>query len=164
MIFNMLKDKILFIFERYKFNDNKALALKNLLYLSITSFIIITRSFKLIFKNESNKNNFKMDFSKNISIKKKSISFFKAFKKMKIIKFNFIDIAENNASVYYHLIRKKKQAFFLIIHKIYDIFIKSLEILLRIKQNNYISINKLYLCGFEIKYKRFYKSYTLKNI
>ena len=34
MDFDMLKNKILFIFKRYKYNDNKILALKNLSFLS----------------------------------------------------------------------------------------------------------------------------------
>ena len=50
MIFDMLKDKIIFIFNRCEHNNNKILTLKNLLFLSIISFIIITRSFKSIIK------------------------------------------------------------------------------------------------------------------
>ena len=41
MILDMRKDDILFIFERYKCNDNKILTLKNLSFLSITLFIVI---------------------------------------------------------------------------------------------------------------------------
>ena len=39
----MLKDKILFIFKRYKYNDNKILIFKNLLFLLTTLFIIIIK-------------------------------------------------------------------------------------------------------------------------
>ena len=45
MVFNMRKDKVLFVFERYNYDDNKVLISENLSFLSITSFIIITRSF-----------------------------------------------------------------------------------------------------------------------
>ena len=37
----MRKDKILFVFEYYKYNNNKILILENLSFLSITLFIII---------------------------------------------------------------------------------------------------------------------------
>ena len=48
MVFYMRKDKILFIAEHYKYNDNKILTIKDLSFLSITLFIIITQSFKFI--------------------------------------------------------------------------------------------------------------------
>ena len=108
----MRKIKILFVFEQYKYNDNKILTLKNLSFLSIISFIIILRLFKIIVKNKSDENNFDINFSKNISNKKKLTSTFKAFKEMKIKKFNFIDIIKIDASTYYHLTRKKKTFFF----------------------------------------------------
>ena len=37
----MLKDKILFMFKRCEYDDNKILTFKNLSFLSKTSFIII---------------------------------------------------------------------------------------------------------------------------
>ena len=121
----MFKDKILFIFKRYKYNDNKILISKNLSFLSIISFII-TRLFKLIIKNELNENNFDINFSKNILNKKRSTLIFKTFKKKLIKKFNFIDIVEINISIYYHLIRNKKNKLFsLTINKIYDTLYKS---------------------------------------
>ena len=104
----MLKDKILFIFERYKHKHNKILISKNLSFLSITLFIIIIRSFEFIVKNESNKNNFDINYSKDISNRKKSISVFKSFKEKMIQKFNFIDIAEIDALTYYYLIKNKE--------------------------------------------------------
>ena len=58
IVLDMLKDKILFLFKRYNHNNNKILTSKDLSFLSITSFVIITRSFKLIVKNNSNENNF----------------------------------------------------------------------------------------------------------
>ena len=81
MILNTLKNKILFIFERCEYNDNKVSTSKNLSFLSITLFIIITRSFKFTIKNELNKNNFDINFSKDI--KKRLILIFKTFKKKK---------------------------------------------------------------------------------
>ena len=48
-------------------------------------------------------------------------------------------------------------------NKIYDIFIKPFEVLSSIKRDNRISIYDLCLYSSEIKYKRYYKSYTSKN-
>ena len=42
VILDMRKDKILFVFERYKHDDNKILLSENLSFLSIILFIIIT--------------------------------------------------------------------------------------------------------------------------
>ena len=81
-----------------------------------------------------------------------------------IQKLNFLNIVEINVSIYYYLIRSKEnKLFFLIINKIYDIFIESFEILSSMKRDNRISINDLYLCNFKIKYKKCYKSYIFKN-
>ena len=49
-------------------------------------------------------------------------------------------------------------------NEIYNTFIESLEVLLSIKRDNRISVNKLYSCDFAIKYKKCYKSYTLKFV
>ena len=118
------------MFKRYKYNDNKTLTFKNLSFLLKTLFIIITRSLKLIIKNELNENNFDINYFKNISNKKKSILTFKIFKKKMIKKLNFIDIIKINVSIYYYLIRNKENKLFsLIINKIYDIFNKSLEVI-----------------------------------
>ena len=78
----MRKDKMLFVFKRYKYNDNKILISKNLSFLLIISFIIITRSLKFIVKNKSNEDNFDVNFSKDI--KKRSTSTLRAFKKKMI--------------------------------------------------------------------------------
>ena len=78
----MLKDKILFISERCKHDNNKILLLKNISFLSIISFI--ARSLKFIAKNKSDENNFDINSSKNILNKKRLTSTFKAFKEMKI--------------------------------------------------------------------------------
>ena len=119
----MLKDKILFMFKRYKYDDNKTLASENLSFLLKISFIIIIRPFKFIVKNESNKNNFDINHFKNISNKKRSISTFKIFKEKIIKKSDLIDIVKIDVSIYYYLIRNKKNKFFsLIINEIYDIF------------------------------------------
>ena len=72
---------MLFIFKRYKYNDNKTLIFKNLSFLLKTLFIIIIRSFKSIIKNKLNKNNFDIIYFKNTSNKKKSILTFKELKK-----------------------------------------------------------------------------------
>ena len=104
---------MLFIFKRYKYNDNKTLIFKNLSFLLKTLFIIIIRSFKFIVKNKSNKDNFDINYFKNISNKKRSILTFKAFKEKMIKKSDFIDIIKINASIYYYLIRNKKISSFL---------------------------------------------------
>ena len=41
IILDILKNKILFIFKRYKYNNNKILTFKNLSFLLKTLFIII---------------------------------------------------------------------------------------------------------------------------
>ena len=81
-----------------------------------------------------------------------------------IQKSNFLNIIEIDALAYYYLIRNKENKFFsLIINKIYDTLIKSFEILLSIKRDNRILVNDLYLCNFEIKYKKCYKFYIFKD-
>ena len=101
------------MFKRCEYNNNKISTFKNLSFLSKTSFVIITRSFKSIVENESNKNNFDINHFKDILNKKKSTLIFRTFKKKIIKKSDFIDIIEINASTYYHLIRKKKKNSFL---------------------------------------------------
>ena len=71
IIFDMLKDKILFVFKRYKYDNNKISILKNLSFLSIILFVIIIWSFKFIVKDESNEDNFDINYLKNILNKKK---------------------------------------------------------------------------------------------
>ena len=81
IIFDMLKNKILFIFKRCEYDDNKILITKNLSFLSIISFIIIIRFFKFIVKDESNEDNFDINHSKDISNRKKSILILRHLKK-----------------------------------------------------------------------------------
>ena len=119
VVFDMFKNKILFLFERCDYNDNKISTLKDLSFLSITLSVVIARSFKFIVENDSNENNF--DMGKNVSNKKRSTLTFKIFKEKKIQKFDLIDIAEIDVSAYYHLIKNKKNKFFsLTINEIYD--------------------------------------------
>ena len=130
VIFDILKDKMLFIFKRCEYNNNKTLAFENLSFLLKILFIVIIRSFKFIIKNKSNKNNLNINHFKNISNKKKSILTFKVFKEKIIKKFNFIDIIKINALTYYYLIRNKKnKLFFLIINEIYNIFNEFFEVI-----------------------------------
>ena len=102
IILDILKNKMLFIFKRYKYNNNKILTFKNLSFLLKTLFIIIIRFFKFIIENKSNKNNFDINYFKNILNKKRSILTFKIFKKKTIKKFNFINIIKINVSIYYY--------------------------------------------------------------
>ena len=160
IILNMRKNKMLFDFKRYKYNDNKVSAFKNLSFSSITSFIVIT-FFKFIVKN-SDEESFDMNSSKDI--KKRLTSTFKTFKKKMIEKFDLLNIVEIDVSVYYYLIRNKENRFFsLTMNEIYDTFIKFFEILTSMKWDNRISINDLYLYNFKIKYKKCYKFYIFKN-
>ena len=84
VIFDIFKNKILFLFKRYDHNNNKILTSKDLSFLSTISFIIITRSLKLIIENNSNEDNSDMGHSKNVSNKKKSTSTLKTLKEKKI--------------------------------------------------------------------------------
>ena len=124
VVLDIFKNKILFLFKRYDYNNNKILTLKDLSFLSTTSFIIITRPFEFIIKNNSNENNFDINYSKNVFNRKKSISTLKAFKEIKIQKSDLIDIIEINALAYYHLIKNKENKFFsLTMNEIYDTLI-----------------------------------------
>ena len=115
---------MLFVFERCKYNNNKISILKNLSFLSITSFVV-TRLFKFIVKNKSNKNSFDMNSLKDISNKKRLISIFKTLKEKMIKKFNFIDITKIDVSIYYYLVHNKKnKPFSLTMNEIYDILYK----------------------------------------
>ena len=156
----MRKNKILFISRRYKYNNNKVLASENLSFLSIISSIIIIL-FKSIAEN-SNEESFDVNSSKDM--KKRLTFIFKAFKKRMIQKLDFLNIIKIDVSIYYYLVRSKKNKLFsLTMNKIYDIFIESFEILLSMKRDNRILINDSYLCNFRIKYKKCYESYIFKN-
>ena len=121
---------MLFIFERCEYDDNKISTFKNLSFLSKTLFIIITRSFKFTIKYKSNKNDFDINHFKDILNKKRLTLTFKALKEKMIKKFDFIDIIKIDVSIYYHLIRNKKNKLFsLIINEIYNIFNEFFEII-----------------------------------
>ena len=66
MVFDMRKNKMLFVFKRYKHDDNKILISKNLSFLPIISFVIIIRSFKFIVKSKSNEDDFDINSLKDI--------------------------------------------------------------------------------------------------
>ena len=80
----MFKDKILFFFKRCDYDNNKILTSKNLSFLSNASFIVITRSLKFIIENDSNEDNFDINYFKNVFNRKRSISTLRTFKEMKI--------------------------------------------------------------------------------
>ena len=126
----MLKDKMLFIFKRCEYDDNKISAFENLSFLSKTLFVVITRFFKFIVENESNEDSFDINHFKDILNKKRSTLTFKTFKEKIIKKFDLINIIEIDASIYYYLIRNKEnKLFFLIMNEIYDIFNKPFEVI-----------------------------------
>ena len=112
VVFDMFRNKILFLFKRCDYNDNKISTSKDLSFLSNASSVVITRSFKFIVKNDSNENNFDMNHFKNVFNRKRLTSTLKTFKEIKIQKSDLIDIVEINASAYYYLIRNKENKFF----------------------------------------------------
>ena len=127
VILDMLRDKILFLSKRCDHDDNKISTSKDLSFLSIILFIVITRPPKFIVKNDSNENNFDINHSKDVlnkkesTSRKRSISIFRTLKENKIQKPNLIDIVEIDASAYYHLARNKENKLFsLTMNKIYD--------------------------------------------
>ena len=134
IVFDMFRNKILFLFKRYDHDNNKILTSKDLLFLSNASSIVITRPFKFTVKNDSNENNFDINYSKDVFNKKRSTSTLKTFKEIKIQKPDLIDIAEINTLAYYHLIKNKKNKLFsLIINEICDTPIQLPEIPSQIK-------------------------------
>ena len=50
MILDIRKDKILFVFKRYKYDNNKVLTLKNLSFLPIISFLSLYDLLNLLLK------------------------------------------------------------------------------------------------------------------
>ena len=160
VILDMRKNKILFVFKRYKHNDNKVSAIENLSFLSIISFIIII-SFKSIIENLDEES---LDVNSSKDIRKKSTFILKTLKEKMIQKLNFLNIVEIDVSIYYYLARSKENKLFsLTMNEIYDTFIESFEILSSMKRDNRISINDLCSCNFRIKYKKYCESYIFKN-
>ena len=76
----MRKNKILFIFKRYKYNDNKVLIIENLSFLSIISFVVIT-FLKFIIENSNEESS---DVNSSKDMRKRSTFIFKAFKEKMI--------------------------------------------------------------------------------
>ena len=165
VVLDMFRDKILFFSKRCDYDNSKILTLKDLSFFPNVSFIVITRPFKFIVKNDSNENSSDMNHFKNAFNRKRLTSTLRALKEIKIQKPNLIDIIEINALAYYHLIRNKKNKLFsLTMNEICDTPIQSLEVPSQMKRDNRISVNKSYLCGFAIKYKRCCESYISKFI
>ena len=90
MILNMRKNKMLFVFKRYKYNDNKVSTSEDLSFLSITLFIIII-SFKPTAKNSDEKS---FDVNSSKDIRKRSTSTLRAFKKKMIQKPDFLNVVK----------------------------------------------------------------------
>ena len=65
-------------------------------------FVIITRFFKFIIKNELNEDGFDVNFLKDI--KKRSTPTFRTFKKKMIQKLDLLNIIKIDVSAYYYLI------------------------------------------------------------
>ena len=145
----MLIDKILFIFERYNYNNNNSLSLKDLVFVSLTISKINTLSLFLILliilKRSSSsivKNNITLLFENlikstiNSKISEQDISILinkrlllrryrlistsRITKKRRITKSKLLDIAKIETILFYYLTYfKKNKLFFLIINKIY---------------------------------------------
>ena len=129
VVLDMLKDKILFLSERCDHNDNKISTSKDLSFLPNASSIIIIRSFKSIVENDSNENNFDINYSKDAFNRKRSISTLRTLKEMKIQKSDLIDIVEIDASTYYYLVKNKENKLFsLTINEICDTPIQSFDV------------------------------------
>ena len=160
MVFNMRKDKILFVFKRYEYNDNKVSATENLSFLSIISSIIITL-LKLTVENSNEKS---LNVNSPKDTRKRSTLTLKTLKEKMIQKLNLLNIAEIDISTYYYLARSKENKLFsLTMNEIYDTLIEFSEILPLMKRDSRISINDSYSCNFRIKYKKCYESYISKN-
>ena len=129
VVLDMFRNKILFFSERCDHDDNKISTSKDLSFLPNVSFVVIIRPFKPIVENDSNENIFDMNHSKDVFNRKRSISTLKTLKEMKIQKPDLIDIAEIDASTYYHLVRNKENKFFsLTINEICDTPIQPLDV------------------------------------
>ena len=160
VVLDMRKNKILFVFKRYKHNDNKVLAIENLSFLSIISFVIIT----LLKPTVENLNEKSLNVNPSKDTRKKLTPILKTFKKKKIQESDLLNIIEINILTYYYLTRSKENKLFsLTINKIYDTLIEPPEILSSIKRDSRISINDSYSCNSRIKYKKCCESYISKN-
>ena len=85
----MLINKLLFIFKRYDYNNNKISLSKDFLFLLIISFIVIIYSFQFITKNKLDKENFDIKYIKDILNRKKLTLILKIFKKKDDLKAEF---------------------------------------------------------------------------
>ena len=132
----MIINKILFVSKRYYHNNNNTSFSKELTFIlsklsSILLSLIILKCSLLVIVEEETIND-----------------------TTSLLKNKEINILKVEAIVYYKLIRdKNNKLFFLIIAKTNKAYLTS-----RPSYNSHISINKLYLYGFEIKYKRYYES------
>ena len=77
----MFKNKIFFFSKRCDYNKNKIFVSKDLLFLLTIPFIVITRPFNFIIKNDSNENNFDINHSKMSRTKKDLYQFLRHLKK-----------------------------------------------------------------------------------
>ena len=152
-LLNILINKILFILERYNYNNNKLLALKKLFFISSTiskanillllliSLVILKRPFRSIVKNnitrffefiinsEVTKRDISILANKRLSLKRyRLISTSRAAKERHLIESKLLDIAKIKVEVFYYLAPfKKNKLFFLIINKIYILLKDSLR-------------------------------------
>ena len=128
----MIINKILFVLERYYYNNNNTSFLKELIFifLKLSSILLLLVILK---------------YSSPAIVEEETINDITSLSKNKEI-----NILEVEAVIYYKLTRNKNNKLFsLIITKTNKAYLTS-----RSSRNSHISVNKLYLYKFEIKYKR----------
>ena len=135
-LLDMMINKILFISERYYYNNNNTSFSKELIFIfsKLSSVLLLL----VILKR-----------SLSATVEEEIINDITPLSKNKEI-----DILKVEAIVYYKLVQDKNNKLFsLIIIKTNKAYLTS-----RSSRGPYISVNKLYLYRFEIKYKRCYES------
>ena len=89
----------MFSFKRYNYDNNKILTSKDLSFLLIISLVIIIQSFKFIIRNESNEDNFDINYSK-IENKKQLHYCISAIKNRILISLNIISKHNHNQQAF----------------------------------------------------------------
>ena len=146
VLLNIIRDKILFILERYKHDYNITSSLSNLLFIFDSTYTSISKTILLLYLLLISKRSL-------ISIvEEKTIQKINPLSKNKNI-----DILEIDVVVYYRLARDKNNKLFSLIINKNNIASLTLESF----YSPYILINKLYFYESKRKYKKYYKSNIL---
>ena len=146
VLLNIMRDKILFILERYKYNYNVTSSPSSLLFILDSTYTSILKTILLFYLLLISKRSL-------ISIvEDKTIQKINSLSKDKNI-----DIFEVGVVVYYRLARDKNNKLFSLIINRNNIA----SLTLISFHNSYILVNKLYLYKSRRKYKKCYKSNIL---